>query len=53
MKKQLLLVMAFVAATFTVNAQTYAVQESDELQAKQKLPPLMALNLHSVTTPMQ
>ena len=53
MKKQLLLVMAFVAATFTVNAQTYAVQESDVITSETEIPPLMALNLHSVTTPMQ
>ena len=37
MKKQLLLVMAFVAATFTVNAQTYAVQESDVITSETEI----------------
>ena len=31
MKKQLLLAMAFVATTLTVNAQTYAIQANDAI----------------------
>lgn len=37
MKKQLLLAMAFVAATVTVNAQTYAAQDGDAITSETEI----------------
>ena len=44
MKKQLLLAMAFVATTLTVNAQTYAIQANDAITKDTEITSVVVLS---------